>query len=829
MRRATRTQREGRARCLGPAYVLVALAAPMLGCELETGLREVDARGVSDADGEVQDASVASDASGAERALEFVPIPAGEFDMGSTRSEAEGPIHRVRLSAFSMSRFEITQRDFAAVVGSNPSEYVGEDLPVAHVSWYDALRFANALSIVDGRRPAYRFREDSPVPDTPEVDWDRSADGFRLPTEAEWEYAARAGSAGATYAGEHPAGPTCAPDATLETIGWYCDNGETGGHAAGQLRPNAFGLHDMIGNVWEWVWDYEPDFVPLPYEVAGPLVVDPTGRAGNGSGARVLRGGSWLYPNSFQRSAARIAHVVNELYTHTDFGFRLVGPAEAAGRVTLPRGLFCGETACPREPVVPDESLTDLVLVEGGSFARGPGREVTVSSFLMTRTEVTQAQYQAVLGENPSHVVGPTLPVLEMGWYDVARFANALSRAEGLTPAYVIREGVEDRPGQPPMPEIVTWVEGADGYRLPTEAEWELAARGGTSSSTHGGERTLPVDRCGADPVLERIAWYCHNAGVRPHPVAELEPNAFGLFDMLGNAAEWTWDWNGPLPTTSVLDPRGPAAPLGGRFKVVRGGSFLGAPRLQASAARGSHIINAFYGHHDYGIRLVRRATDTSVRVEDFDDGDFGPLVQRFGPRDEASTSDPAFTAQIEGGELAFVAPEAAPGPRLSGFLDLPPEATPIAGPMAFEWTFTRPEELRALAGSPALAIAGLYLRGEAGDWIGGTLGDLWVGAASSDGSLRSVIRRGADELASVPLEARGPVRYRVEKRGTGVQLFVRDGSGPFVEVGRAEVAVNEGRSAAVEVMHVRVLDTSGREILVHADDFAWTFWPDVD
>ena len=231
MRRATRTQREGRARCLGPAYVLVALAAPMLGCELETGLREVDARGVSDADGEVQDASVASDASGAERALEFVPIPAGEFDMGSTRSEAEGPIHRVRLSAFSMSRFEITQRDFAAVVGSNPSEYVGEDLPVAHVSWYDALRFANALSIVDGRRPAYRFREDSPVPDTPEVDWDRSADGFRLPTEAEWEYAARAGSAGATYAGEHPAGPTCAPDATLETIGWYCDNGKTGGHA----------------------------------------------------------------------------------------------------------------------------------------------------------------------------------------------------------------------------------------------------------------------------------------------------------------------------------------------------------------------------------------------------------------------------------------------------------------------------------------------------------------------------------------------------------------------------------------------------------------------
>jgi hypothetical protein len=225
----------------------------------------------------------------------------------------------------------------------------------------------------------------------------------------------------------------------------------------------------------------------------------------------------------------------------------------------------------------------------------------------------------------------------------------------------------------------------------------------------------------------------------------------------------------------------------------------------------------------------VRRATDTSVRVEDFDDGDFGPLVQRFGPRDEASTSDPAFTAQIEGGELAFVAPEAAPGPRLSGFLDLPPEATPIAGPMAFEWTFTRPEELRALAGSPALAIAGLYLRGEVGDWIGGTLGDLWVGAASSDGSLRSVIRRGADELASVPLEARGPVRYRVEKRGTGVQLFVRDGSGPFVEVGRAEVAVNEGRSAAVEVMHVRVLDTSGREILVHADDFAWTFWPDVD
>jgi len=269
----------------------------------------------------------------------MVDVPAGTFRMGSDRAAAgaisrnEGPAHQVTISAFRLAATEVTQAQFETVMGFNPSHIKGAELPVSDVGWYEAVAYANALSQLEGLRPAYRI-EPGPTPTAPRVHWDREADGYRLPTEAEWEYAARAGTYTDTYAGDlQRRGPGfgggCAPEPVLERIGWHCGNAPSeGGMPVGRLQPNAWGLHDMLGNVWEWVWDWEDNFVPGPYP--GEARTDPTGKPGNGPGARVLRGGSWYASPPALRASMRIAHVVWIDYSHIDYGFRIARNAPQA-------------------------------------------------------------------------------------------------------------------------------------------------------------------------------------------------------------------------------------------------------------------------------------------------------------------------------------------------------------------------------------------------------------------------------------------------------------------------------------------------------------------
>jgi len=269
----------------------------------------------------------------------LVEIPAGAFDMGSDRSTPgaisrnERPVHRVTISAFRMAATEVTQAQFEAVMGFNPSHFKGANLPVGDVGWYEVVAYANALSRREGLQPAYRVEPGS-TSTAPQVFWDRQADGYRLPTEAEWEYAARAGSTTDTYAGDlRRMGPGfgggCEPEPMLDGIGWHCGNAPVeGGMPVGRLRPNAWGLHDMLGNVWEWVWDWDDNFVPGPY--SGEARADPTGKPGNGPGARLLRGGSWYSSPPALRASMRIGHVVWTDYSHIDYGFRIArnaGPA----------------------------------------------------------------------------------------------------------------------------------------------------------------------------------------------------------------------------------------------------------------------------------------------------------------------------------------------------------------------------------------------------------------------------------------------------------------------------------------------------------------------
>jgi formylglycine-generating enzyme required for sulfatase activity len=201
--------------------------------------------------------------------IAFVPVPGGTFQMGSAAGLSyEQPVHSVTVSAFQMSRYEITQAQYLAVMAGNPSKFTGDDSrPVEQVSWYEAVTFCNKLSERVGLQPCYNL-----------TTWacDFSRNGFRLPTEAEWEYACRAGTATKYYTGEG--------ESDLARAGWYFGDREGATHAVGKKEPNAFGLYDMHGNVWEWCNDWYGKY-------EGASQVDPRGPATGTN--RISRGGSW--------------------------------------------------------------------------------------------------------------------------------------------------------------------------------------------------------------------------------------------------------------------------------------------------------------------------------------------------------------------------------------------------------------------------------------------------------------------------------------------------------------------------------------------------------
>lgn len=227
--------------------------------------------------------------------FEFVELPPGSFLMGSSDAERgrpnESPIHRVMISqGVFLARYEVTQAQWQKVMGDhNPSAFIGEDLPVDTVSWHDVQLFLKRLNILDPGR------------------------GYRLPTEAEWEYAARAGiSSGQDVYG-------AGRGQVLSRFAWYTKSSKGHTHPVGGLLPNAWGFYDMYGNVSEWVGDrYARD-----YYQRSPLE-DPTGPVQGRK--RVLRGGSWINPRISCRPAARTYYSAR--YLDSDIGFRLARVAQ---------------------------------------------------------------------------------------------------------------------------------------------------------------------------------------------------------------------------------------------------------------------------------------------------------------------------------------------------------------------------------------------------------------------------------------------------------------------------------------------------------------------
>ncbi|MEO6390494.1 MAG: formylglycine-generating enzyme family protein, partial [Pyrinomonadaceae bacterium] len=381
--------------------------------------------------------------------IDLVYVPAGSFDRGSTHYENEKTFHRVTISqGFYLGKTEVTQAQWKAVMGMNPSNFKGDDLPVEKVSWDDATEFIRLLNAQSGGVV------------------------YRLPTEAEWEYACRAGTIG-PYAGD------------LDAMAWYdATFGKT--HSVGQKQPNAWGLYDMHGNVWEWVQDRYDAY-------SDEAQTDPKGPS-SGS-VRVFRGGGFNDIATYLRSAYRSYNPPGD--RSLNLGFRLAMTAEP--------GVSNSASEKPVAPVVEQPAAgtswrssqgIDFLFIPSGNFmmgsngsetgrvdTEGPQHKVTISQgFYLGKYEVTQSQWQAVMGttitqqrdkNHPDQTLvgeGGSYPMYYVTWDEVQEFITRLNMSkDGFT------------------------------YRLPTEAEWEYAARSGTSGPYSG--------------TLDAMAWYANNAG----------------------------------------------------------------------------------------------------------------------------------------------------------------------------------------------------------------------------------------------------------------------------------------------------------------------------
>lgn len=412
---------------------------------------------------------------------QFVPIAPGTFEMGSvTGPDSERPIHTVHITrSFEMQKTEVTEGQWRAVMGTNPSgeDSCGDLCPVVHVSWDDVQEFLVALNAMDPGKD------------------------YRLPTEAEWEYAARAGTTGEV-----------AGTGVRTEMGWSVRNSRGAPHSVATRKANDWGLYDMHGNVHEWVQDWRG---PYP---EGP-VTDPTGPATGAN--KVSRGGTWASVPIELRSGFRRASPV--WYTKAHQGFRLARGGRSDGPV-LGRGFGDEQFAS-----VPAGSF-QMGSSEGSSNERPVHIVHITRPFQIQKTEVTVGQWREVMGTERSDLdsCGDLCAVVQVSWEDVQEFLDALNARD---------------PGR--------------NYRLPTEAEWEYAACAGAEGDFGGTGVPEEMAWYADNSAINGLR--------QVHPVAGKKPNAWGLYDVHGNVSEWVQDWyhTSYYERSPTRDPTGPESGTG--------------------------------------------------------------------------------------------------------------------------------------------------------------------------------------------------------------------------------------------------------------------------
>ncbi|MBQ7590715.1 MAG: formylglycine-generating enzyme family protein [Verrucomicrobia bacterium] len=480
-------------------------------------------------------------------------IEPGTFTMGSPSDElgrSDDEIqHKVTLSkGYWLGKYEVTQAQYKAVMETNPSHFTGDNNPVDSVSWEEAMAFCTKLTEIEQAAGRLPFGYE-----------------YTLPTEAQWEYACRAGTTTALNSGKNLSDKNKCPE--MDEVGWYDGNSSGKTHPVGQKQPNAKGLYDMHGNVLEWCLDW--------YKIGYPIndVTDPTGP--DTGTYRVNRGGSWWGYASSSRSAFRGNGSPSDAYSWVGFRVALAYNPN----ITI--------------PLAEDVDL-DMIWIKSGTFTMGSpedelGRysgvwedqhEVTLTQgYWLGKYEVTQAQYKAIMKVNPSKYKGADRPVECVSWNDAMAFCAKLTEIEKA--AGRLPEGYE--------------------FTLPTEAQWEYACRAGTTTALNSGKNLSDTKQCSE---MDEVGWYYNNSEIdgkrMTHPVGQKQPNAWELYDMHGNVCEWCLDWYGKYPTSSVTDPTGAST---GKYRVERGGNWAGYASPCRSANRGTLIPD--YGDSSFGFRVA--------------------------------------------------------------------------------------------------------------------------------------------------------------------------------------------------------------------------------
>lgn len=438
--------------------------------------------------------------------LKFVHVEPGSFLMGSNDEASSKPLRKVKINkAYWIGKYELTQREYESIMGNNPSRLKSDNKPVERVSWNDAVTFCQKLT--EQERKAGRLL---------------SGYEYRLPTEAEWEYAARGGNRGKGYkysgSNDHRA------------VAWNKHTAKKKTHKVGVKAANELGIHDMSGNVYEWCLDnWHENYNNAPSD-ARPWM-------SKVNFSRIYRGGGLFSPARWCKTAHRSHNFPDTKFNR--LGFRIV------------LGPVVGSKATSLAKTIPGLGM-NLVYVAPGTFDMGshsgkssekPVHEVTINeAYWIGKYEVSQNEYQTIMGTNPSHFKGSNKPVEKVSWHDAVKFCKKLTERER-------------KAGRLPV---------AYTYQLPTEAEWEFAARGGNKSKKYkysGSNRPLDV------------AWSRVNSGKQTHEVGKKTANELGIHDMNGNVQEWCMDdWHSnysKAPSDANSWGKG-TAPL----RVRRGGSW---------------------------------------------------------------------------------------------------------------------------------------------------------------------------------------------------------------------------------------------------------------
>ena len=524
--------------------------------------------------------------------FKMIVIEGGAFTMGATNEQVkiantdELP-HKVTLSSFCIGQTEVTEELWKAVMGYIPDGFRGDiQRPVDGISWNDCQVFISKLNRLTGKH-------------------------FRLPTEAEWEYAARGGnkSRGYKYAGGN----------VIDDVAWYNGNCNTKQLVATKV-PNELGLFDMTGNAAEWCQDWYSDYIVEPQ-------TNPTGPTSDLGYGNVLRGGHYNEDARYCRVSYRFFNLPsssvgglrlaldNNTITDTPFittemnSKTMTVTATGKGNIILyvngqavnnpfivnrkSKSYSITAYATAKEqskeksqseeqailiPALGQEIFNvngttfTMVYVNGGTFTMGatdeqgtdakvdeyPAHKVTVSSYFIGQTAVTQELWEAVMGHHYSdfsseqgYANWEKRPAVQVSWNDCQEFIAKLNLLTGKH------------------------------FRLPTEAEWEFAARGGNNNQHY--------KYAGSNDINE-VAWWDFffdgNSAYGPNPVSQKAPNKLELYDMSGNVNEWCQDWYGSYNSAAQTNPAGPDS---GSFRVSRGGSWIsGANDCRVSKRLGS-------------------------------------------------------------------------------------------------------------------------------------------------------------------------------------------------------------------------------------------------